>query len=224
MAMITSDLWRCFHPWVQRHLASCKQLVRCIGLPWLGQREPVKNGTKFHRSCLEARCKWIDMDRYIMICQSFGKVDENLRVTDELHHFHNQGDFLGLPLGYPRLFSRKMWIYIPQIDSKCHKVMLKLSNLFLGTLFSEPCGCISILSDDLLGAGSLWWPSGELLRIATAGWATGEVWRTHTLRGFIVWSPSSMVPKMCKFPQTMVSLWWFYVILRYCHDTDSLLH
>ena len=46
------------------------------------------------------------MDRYIMICQSFGKVDD-LRVTDELHHFHNQGDFLGLPLGYPRLFFKE---------------------------------------------------------------------------------------------------------------------
>ena len=130
----------------------------------------------------------------------------------------------GAPSWLPKVVFKENVDIHTQIDSKCHKVMLKLSNLFLGTLFSEPCGCISILSDDLLGAGSLWWPSGELLRIATAGWATGEVWRTHTLRGFIVWSPSSMVPKMCKFPQTMVSLWWFYVILRYCHDTDSLLH
>ena len=51
--------------------------------------------------------------------------------------------------------------------------MLKLSNI---TFFGGPCFQSHVAVDDLLGAGSLWWPSGEFLRIATAGWATGEVW------------------------------------------------
>lgn len=123
-----------------RHLASCKQLVRCP-LDFLDlARESLWRMVKFHRSCLGARCKWIDISWIIMICQSFGKVDENLRVTDELHHFHNQHvASRGAPSWLPEVvFIRKMWILTYPLNRfiTCHKVMLKLSEPwpFLGDL------------------------------------------------------------------------------------------